>query len=118
MANGQGLSREERIRRKRDFERVFREGRRRRGRLVAVRWVANDLPHARLGIALSRAWRSAVRRNRAKRVVREAFRTHKDALPKGIDLIVLPHTDWGDPKPDEVAAELVRLFAPRGEGTR
>jgi ribonuclease P protein component len=113
MAKAQGFSREERIGRTRDFERVFAEGHRRRGRLVAVRWVANGLPFARLGIALSGAWKGAVRRNRAKRVVREAFRTHKTELPVGIDLIVLPHTDWGDPKPAEVAAELVRLLSGR-----
>lgn len=110
MSKTQGFSREERLRRASDFDRVFAKGRRRRGRLMSVRWVPNELGHARLGVALSRRWKGAVRRNRAKRVIREAFRTHKDDLPKGTDLVVLPHLDWGDPKPDAVAGELVRLL--------
>ncbi len=116
MGKSQGLSPAERIRRTREFDRVFREGKRRRGKLLGIRGMPNERSHARLGIALSRAWKGAVRRNRAKRVVREAFRTHKDALPKGIDLIVVPHPGWGEPTPAEVAAELARLLG--GEGRR
>jgi ribonuclease P protein component len=114
VAKAQGFSREERLRRTGDFDRVFAEGRRRRGSLMSLRWAPNELGHTRLGVALSRRWKGAVRRNRAKRVVREAFRTHKGDLPRGIDLVVLPHLDWGDPAPEAVAAELVRLLG----GTR
>lgn len=110
MTKAQGFPRDERIRRTADFERVFREGQRQRGPLFALRWMPNGLAHARLGIALSRAWKSAVRRNRAKRLVREAFRTHKRHLPVGIDVIVQPHPGWNDPSAGDVAAELVRLL--------
>jgi len=109
MGKRQGLSRAERLTRTRDFDRVFREGRRRGGGLLALCLAPNGLPHARLGIALGRAWRGGVARNRAKRLVREAFRTHKDALPPGMDLVVIPRRDWGDPPVEEIARELIRL---------
>ena len=109
MARTHGLSRDERIRRTKDFDRVFREGTRRKGRLMTVRCLPNGLPHARLGIALGRDWKGAVRRNRAKRLIREAFRTHKDAFPPGIDVMVVPWSRWGEPTVDAIAEELVRL---------
>ena len=110
MGKSQKFLPRERLRRTKDFDRVFAEGRRRGGPLLSNRYMPNGLRHTRLGVALNRAWRSAVRRNRAKRLVREAFRTHKDALPKGIDLVVLPSPNWGDPGPQAIARELARLL--------
>ena len=109
MPKPQGFSRDERIRRTKDFDRAFREGTRCKGRLMTVRCMPNALPHTRLGIALGRDWKGAIRRNRAKRLIREAFRTHKHAVPPGFDLMVVPWSRWGEPSLDAVAEELVRL---------
>ena len=109
MAKPQGFSRDERIRRTKDFDRVFREGTRSKGRLMTVRCLPNALPHTRLGIALGRDWKGAIRRNRAKRLIREAFRTHKDAIPPGTDVMVVPWSRWGEPTVHAIAEELVRL---------
>lgn len=58
---------------------------------------ANDLDHARLGLAVStRVCKHAVGRNRIKRLVRESFRAHQYLLGPsrgergGVDLVVLP----------------------------
>jgi len=53
----------------------------------------NGLPHARLGLAVSRRAGNAVRRNRIKRMLREAFRLHRHEWPGGLDLVVMtkPH---------------------------
>ncbi len=49
----------------------------------------NGLGHPRLGLAVSRkAARRAVERNRAKRLVRESFRYHQQALGS-LDLVVI-----------------------------
>jgi len=110
MGKRQGLSKAERITRKKDFDRAFQEGKRRGGTLMSVRYVANGLRHARLGIALGRGWRRAVARRRAKRLVREAFRTHKEAIPRGIDIIVVPMSGWRDPSVQDIANELIHLL--------
>ena len=53
----------------------------------------NVLSHCRLGLSVSRKVGTAVRRNRIKRLLREAFRLMQHDLPRGYDLIVVvrPH---------------------------
>jgi ribonuclease P protein component len=44
---------------------------------------------ARLGVVASKKVGPAVVRNRAKRLVREAFRKNPDAFPDGLDVVVI-----------------------------
>jgi ribonuclease P protein component len=58
-------------------------------------FLANGLPHSRLGIIASRRLGGAVQRNRAKRLIREVFRLNKPA-GSGWDLVIIPKTDLLD----------------------
>ncbi|MCC7408012.1 MAG: ribonuclease P protein component [Phycisphaeraceae bacterium] len=53
----------------------------------------NNLPHPRLGLAVSTRVGNAIVRNRVKRLLREAFRHAQHDWPAGYDLIVVvrPH---------------------------
>jgi ribonuclease P protein component len=101
-ANREGFGRNERIRRRADFERAYAEGERARGRFLTVVVRPTDLPVARLGIAASKKLGGAVRRNRAKRLLREVFRRNKPA--PGYDIVVIP-------RPELLDAELSSLEA-------
>ena len=60
------------------------------GPLLTLVACDNDLGYDRLGLAASRKLGGAVSRNRAKRLLREAFRRHKRAAPTGADVVALP----------------------------
>jgi len=62
------------------------------GPLVAYS-LPNELQRTRLGLSVSRRLGTAVRRNRIKRMLREAFRLHKGDITQGYDLVIVvrPH---------------------------
>jgi len=57
---------------------------------VIVYAIANELAVTRLGLSVGRKHGGAVRRNRIKRLLREAFRLERPTLPIGLDLVVVP----------------------------
>lgn len=91
---GQGLAAHERIRRRPDFERVYRDGARVHGRFMTVFVLPNGGAGARLGVAATRKLGSAVARNRAKRLAREVFRRHK--VTAGLDIVIVPRREMLD----------------------
>jgi ribonuclease P protein component len=75
------------------FAAVYKSGRKSiRGPLVIFA-MANDLPHSRWGLSVSRRIGTAVKRNRIKRLIRESIRLLRPELFKGYDVIIVikPH---------------------------
>jgi ribonuclease P protein component len=78
-----------RIRRRGEFQRVFDAGRRAHGRYLTLIAAPAPGPDSRIGIVASKKLGGAVVRNRAKRLIREMFRTQ--ASPdRASDLVVIP----------------------------
>jgi ribonuclease P protein component len=73
-----------------DFERILHDGRRTTDQRLTMWVLPNGLPHPRLGLVVGRKYGGAVRRNRAKRLLREAFRLQQYELPAGFDLVCSP----------------------------
>lgn len=90
-SSGHALPAALRIRRRPDFERVYSQGTRVRGRFMDVMVLPNGGTVSRLGVAATRKLGTAVVRNRAKRLAREVFRRQKVA--PGLDVVVIPRRD-------------------------
>jgi len=101
------FSRAERLKLRADYRRCIRSGGRAAGQYITLYLCKNDLGIIRLGAGTTRRLGNAVRRNRAKRLVREVFRLHKSELPPGVDLVALPKIPWADPTLDQLAADLI-----------
>lgn len=80
----------EHLRRPADFRHVFDQRCSAADQALIVYARLNNLAHARLGLSVSRKVGPAVLRNRWRRLLREAFRLSKEALPVGLDLVIVP----------------------------
>jgi ribonuclease P protein component len=101
-----GFRREERIRRRTEFLRIYEKGSRIHGRLLTLFLMPSDLPVGRLGIAATKKLGGAVQRNRAKRLIREVFRRNK--IAQGFDVVVVPKRELLDATLTALEAEYVQ----------
>ncbi len=88
-----GFSRTQRLLSKKDYQFVFAKPHKATRQYLIALYRSNHLPHARLGIIIPKHHvKTAVRRNRIRRVIRESFR-HQEVL-KGLDIVVLMRSKW------------------------
>ena len=71
------------------FRRVFDEGVKATRGPITLYALPNGLSYPRLGLTVPRHVGTAVRRNRIKRLLREAFRHLQHDLPAAYDLVVV-----------------------------
>ena len=102
----------ERMRRRTEYLRCYREGRRRHGDLVILYAAANELDHPRLGITVSRKVGNSVVRHRVKRRIREIYRrwSERTQLP-AMDLMVHVKPTSAQAEFSALKKELTRLLA-------
>ncbi len=106
----QGFSRQYRLTRPEDFRYVSRRARRLSSECFTVLLRANRLGHPRLGMAIARKHvRSAVRRNRVKRIVREEFRCRRERLAS-YDIVFISRPALARKNKQELHAIVDRLF--------
>ena len=84
------------------------------GPMLLLAELRQDDAPARLGVVASRKVGNAVVRNRAKRLIREAFRKQTAQMPPGLDLVVIARPGLerlsASAVSEELAAALPRLL--------
>jgi ribonuclease P protein component len=96
------------LRRRADFDRVFRQGHHNSSRLMAVRSVPNDSGVTRIAVSASKRVGNAVVRNRVRRRLKEAFR----CLPvsEGFDVVIVPRPEAAKARFTDLKADLTLLL--------
>ena len=106
------LSRDQRLRRREDFESVRRRGRRVSSRLLIVNAAPSQLPVTRWGLSVSKRVGGSVTRNRVKRLIRENARTFDSV--RGNDVVVIARSGVADATYWEVRKALRELLLRTG----
>jgi len=95
-----------RLKTQRHFRSVYQRGQRASGDwLTVVVWPRRGevCGSARLGVSVSKEHGGAVRRNKIKRLLREAFRLERERLPTSVDVVLIPRR-----RPDDLPLALLR----------
>ena len=100
------------LRKQRDFDRVYKKGSSRGSRYVVILYRKNGLGYTRTAFVASRKVGNAVTRNRARRLMREAYRSVEAGVSKGYDIIFVARNTIDGCKEAEV--EKVMRSALRG----
>lgn len=80
---------QERIRKKKDFDRLYKNGNRFRGKYLTLVYLDNNFAFSRLGVVASRKVGGAVLRNRVKRRMRELYRRNKMLISRPVDMVAI-----------------------------
>ena len=77
------------LRKKSDFDAIYRAGRSVPDRYVVLFLRKNDLPYSRTAFLASKKVGNAVARNRARRLMKESYRSLCDQFLTGYDIIFI-----------------------------
>ncbi len=93
-----------------DFQRLYRRGAFCSLGSALIYVMPNKLPYNRLGITAGKKIGNAVKRNRAKRIIRAAYAAAELQMPVGIDLVVVARSRL----PEEKSVILSQSFCGKG----
>lgn len=97
-----------------DFQRVRRLGKSQAHPLLVLITMPNGLDRTRVGFAAGRSIGNAVKRNRAKRVLREAMRPLMDNINTGQDIVLLARTKLLTSQSKDIEAALSQVIKRSG----
>lgn len=100
-----------RITKKKEFDKVFSEGKSRQAEELGVKLLVNDLTFNRLGVIISnKVSKSAVVRNTVKRRIRTNFDHLLPNLKKSYDIVVVTRPSVVKLTNAEIKDKLISLF--------
>ena len=79
----------EKLRKNQEFQAVYKEGRSLANRMLVLYVLPVEGMERKVGISVSKRLGCAVVRNRCKRLLREAFRLHRQHLKAGVQLVFI-----------------------------
>ena len=93
-----------------DFQRLYRQGAFCSLGAALLYAMPNNLPYNRLGITAGKKVGNAVRRNRAKRIIRAAYAAAEPGAPIGLDIVIVARASL----PDQSSLVLTKTLCEKG----
>ncbi len=96
------MKKKEILRNQRNFASVYKRGKSKGSKYVVVLYKRNGLAYSRVAFLASKKVGNSVQRNRARRLMREAYRTMNRELRRGYDVIFVARNTVNDRKMNDV----------------
>ena len=98
------------LRKKSDFDRIYRRGRSVGDKYIVLFYLKNGLSYNRKAFLASKKVGNSVQRNRAKRLMREGWARNENDLKEGYDFILIARNTINGRRCDEVSRSVSRGF--------
>ncbi len=102
------------LRKKSDFSAIYNKGKSVGDRFVVLFYRPNHLSYNRTGFLASKKVGNSVKRNRARRLMKESYRSIKNDLPQGYDFIIIARNTISERKCAEVERSMKSAFRKTG----
>jgi len=98
------------IKSKKEIGALFKKGKRASGKLLNVRYFLREEGRPRSLFVVSKKAGGAVKRNRIRRRIKEAWRKIRERILPGSDLAFFPRDGAGEAKTNEFYCDMERIF--------
>jgi len=98
------------LRKKADFDRLFKKGRSVGDKYVVLFYFANKLDHNRYAFLASKKVGGSVVRNRARRLMRESIRLMEKEIETGFDLLFIARATIVETRQQEVRRSMSKAL--------
>ena len=102
------------LRKNKDFSAIYKRGKSVGDRYIVLFFRPNGLTYNRTGFLASKKVGNSVKRNRAKRLMKESYRKMEPTLPVGYDFIIIARNTINGKKCAEVEKSLYSAFKRTG----
>lgn len=103
------LSRNKRIHFQKDFNKIFKEGKKIKSSDFQILILKNSLDYSRIAVKINKKVGKAYQRNKIKRILKEIFRNNQDKI-QGLDIMIIPYRSILDKTYKEVEEEFLTAF--------
>jgi ribonuclease P protein component len=110
------MRKKEILRKKDDFQAIYKAGKSVPERYIVLFYRKNDLPYSRTAFLASKKVGNSIQRNRAKRLMKESYRLNAEKILEGYDLIFIARNTINGKKQKDVEKSLLNA-AKRGKVT-